>query len=63
MLAHGLDPEGLHFDTGGMQESGGERAAREILAAGLPSTAVVRQRSERVRAAVGAFGRGLPAAR
>jgi diguanylate cyclase (GGDEF)-like protein len=41
MLAHGLDPEGLHFDTGGMQEGGGERAAREMLAAGMPSTAVV----------------------
>jgi diguanylate cyclase (GGDEF)-like protein len=41
MLAHGLDPEGLHFDTGGMQESGGEQAARAMLDAGLPSTAVV----------------------
>ena len=41
MLAHGLDPKGLHFDTGGMQESGGKTAAREMLAAGLPSTAVL----------------------
>ena len=41
LLAHGMDPEGLHFDTGGMQEAGGEHAARQMLAAGMPSTAVV----------------------
>jgi diguanylate cyclase (GGDEF)-like protein len=41
MLAHDLDPEGLYFDTGDMQEAGGERAARAMLDAGLPSTAVV----------------------
>jgi diguanylate cyclase (GGDEF)-like protein len=41
LLAHGLDPEGLYYDTGDMQEHGGERAGREMLAAGLPSTAVV----------------------
>ncbi|PRY19653.1 EAL domain-containing protein [Pseudosporangium ferrugineum] len=29
------------FETGNMQETGGERAARAMLAAGLPSTAVV----------------------
>jgi diguanylate cyclase (GGDEF)-like protein len=40
MLAHGLDVEGLYFDTRDMQEAGGERAARAMLAAGLPSTAV-----------------------
>ena len=41
LLAHGLDPEGLYYDTGDMQEAGGERAARAMLDAGLPSTAVV----------------------
>jgi diguanylate cyclase (GGDEF)-like protein len=42
MLAHGLAADaGLFFDTGSMQEVGGERAARAMLAAGLPSTAVV----------------------
>jgi diguanylate cyclase (GGDEF)-like protein len=41
MLAHDLDPDGLYYDTGDMQEAGGERAGRLMLAAGLPSTAVV----------------------
>ncbi|MFI6074326.1 EAL domain-containing protein [Actinoplanes sp. NPDC051343] len=41
MLASGLDPEGLYYDTGDMQEAGGERAGRAMLAGGLPSTAVV----------------------
>jgi diguanylate cyclase (GGDEF)-like protein len=41
MLAHGLDPEGLYYDTGDMQEAGGERAARSMIDAGLASTAVV----------------------
>jgi diguanylate cyclase (GGDEF)-like protein len=42
LLAHGLEPDDrLLFDTGDMQEAGGERAGREMLAAGLPSTAVV----------------------
>jgi diguanylate cyclase (GGDEF)-like protein len=42
LLAHGLVPQpGLLFATGDMQEAGGERAAAAMLAAGLPSTAVV----------------------
>ena len=42
LLAHGLTVDDrLFFDTGDMQEAGGERAARAMLAAGLPSTAVV----------------------
>ncbi|MDY7089575.1 MAG: EAL domain-containing protein [Actinomycetota bacterium] len=41
MDEHRLDPEGLYFDTGGMQERGGEQAAEAMLAAGLPSTAVL----------------------
>jgi diguanylate cyclase (GGDEF)-like protein len=42
LLAHGLTPDdSLFFDTGDMQEAGGERAAHAMLAAGLPSTAVV----------------------
>jgi diguanylate cyclase (GGDEF)-like protein len=42
LLAHGITPDpALLFDTGDMQESGGELAARAMLAAGLPSTAVI----------------------
>ncbi|HEX5206027.1 MAG TPA: EAL domain-containing protein [Actinoplanes sp.] len=42
LLAHGIAPDdSLFFDTGSMQEGGGERAARAMLAAGLPSTAAV----------------------
>ncbi|MEO3816565.1 EAL domain-containing protein [Plantactinospora sp. B24E8] len=38
----GITPRAdLHFDTGDNRESGGEHAARAMLAAGLPATAVV----------------------
>ncbi|GIG92420.1 hypothetical protein Pen02_73560 [Plantactinospora endophytica] len=38
----GITPRAdLHFDTGDNRESGGERAAQAMLAAGLPSTAVI----------------------
>ncbi|MDW5326189.1 EAL domain-containing protein [Plantactinospora sp. KLBMP9567] len=42
LLECGITPRtDLHFDTGDNRESGGERAGRAMLAAGLPSTAVV----------------------
>jgi diguanylate cyclase (GGDEF)-like protein len=42
MLDHGLSPDPeLFFDTGDMQVTGGERAARAMVAAGMPSTAVI----------------------
>ena len=42
LVAHGIEPRpGLFFDTGSSQESGGELAARAMIAAGLPSTAVL----------------------
>ncbi|MEQ4302041.1 EAL domain-containing protein [Plantactinospora sp. B6F1] len=42
LLECGLTPRAeLHFDTGDNRESGGERAGRAMLAAGLPCTAVV----------------------
>jgi diguanylate cyclase (GGDEF)-like protein len=42
LLAAGLPvDDDLFFETGDMQESGGERAAHRMLAAGLPSTAVM----------------------
>ena len=39
LVRHGLDE--IVFETGDMLEAGGERAGRAMLAAGLPSTAVV----------------------
>jgi diguanylate cyclase (GGDEF)-like protein len=45
LLANGLVPEpGLVFDTGDMQEAGGVRAARAMLAAGLPNRGHFRDR-------------------
>lgn len=42
LAACGITPRAdLFFDTGDNRESGGERAARAMMAAGLPSTAVV----------------------
>lgn len=42
LIECGITPRAdLHFDTGDNRESGGERAARAMLAAGMPSTAVL----------------------
>lgn len=42
LIGHGIEPDpALCFDTGSNQESGGERAGRAMLAAGLPCTGVV----------------------
>jgi len=42
MAAHGLEPTAdLFYDTGNSMESGGLAAGRAMLAAGLPSTAVI----------------------
>ncbi|NLT56793.1 MAG: EAL domain-containing protein [Actinomycetales bacterium] len=42
LLANGISPDpALFFDTGNNQQSGGELAGRAMLAAGLPSTAVI----------------------
>ncbi|MFC6023313.1 EAL domain-containing protein [Plantactinospora solaniradicis] len=42
LLECGITPRAdLHFDTSDNRESGGERAARAMMAAGLPSTAVL----------------------
>jgi diguanylate cyclase (GGDEF)-like protein len=42
LRSHGIEPRAeLFFDTGNNQESGGECAARAMIAAGMPSTAVV----------------------
>jgi diguanylate cyclase (GGDEF)-like protein len=42
LRAHGIEPDpSLFFDTGDNQFSGGRRAARAMIEAGLPSTAVV----------------------
>ncbi len=42
LLAHGIEPDGrLLYDTGDNVELGGDRAGKAMLAAGLPSTALV----------------------
>ena len=42
LTRHGITPRPeLFFDTGNNQESGGEDAARRMIAAGMPSTAVI----------------------
>lgn len=42
LMSNGVEPDPvLFFDTGNNQESGGRRAARSMLTAGMPSTAVV----------------------
>jgi diguanylate cyclase (GGDEF)-like protein len=42
LRAHGIEPDDrLFLDSGNQQQSGGERAARTLLAAGLRSTAIV----------------------
>jgi DNA-binding LacI/PurR family transcriptional regulator len=42
LVEFGIEPEpGLFFDTGSSQETGGELAARAMIAAGMPSTAVL----------------------
>jgi diguanylate cyclase (GGDEF)-like protein len=46
LLEHGLMPDGLFFDAGNMQQTGGERAARTMIDAGLPATAVVAANDE-----------------
>jgi diguanylate cyclase (GGDEF)-like protein len=42
LLAHGIGPDpDLLYETGDNQQAGGERAARQMLAAGVPSSAIM----------------------
>jgi diguanylate cyclase (GGDEF)-like protein len=57
LLSHGVEVDDrLFFDTGDMQESGGQRAALAMLAAGLPSTAVVTANDQNAFGLIRALG-------
>jgi diguanylate cyclase (GGDEF)-like protein len=66
LLSHGVAVDDrLFFDTGDMQESGGQRAALAMLAAGLPSTAVITANDQNAFGLIrtlGAAGYDLPSA-